>query len=140
MMEKIKETLKNKPSEIKRVQNGFSEELFLDLQYDESLWDSYDKLSNTYAYKLIENGRVDDVMVHIERFTPTKNLFIALLDEEDNLDFTVNWKDFFNKMPIGEKMATELADRGVLQHLDFNDFNFRIDKKLYDKLVKQSKK
>ena len=142
MVEKKEELLENKSSKAKKVQNYFSEELCLDLQWNENVWTKYDKLSNTYAYKMIDEGKWDVVIDHIKRFSPTRDLFKALLEDADDCGELVpeemGWIDYFTKMPINDNIANDLAKRGILWYFPFDKFNFKINEKRYYELMKES--
>ena len=144
MAEKMQENhLNNKMSKTSKVKKTFSKELFLDLLYDK--WDQYDKLANTYAYKLMEeNERPDEVIDHLEKFTPTRKLFEELVwwyifEELDIIDFV----DYFKGegIVVRKDVIDDLVEAGQFNYLgDYEDFNFQISEDEYNKLKKKSER
>ena len=129
-----KKWLESKSSQKEKIKESFSEELLLDLMYGFNR-EKYDKLSNQYAYKMIEEGHWEDVLNHLEKFNPTRQLFEKLLDDDCIVDpYDVEEFKWLNKNSL-EKILWHEPRWIDLYDLNGVKTDFWVDKNTWMKYV-----
>ena len=126
--------LESKPRKNEKIKESFSEELLLDLMYGGNR-EKYDKLSNQYAYKMVEEGHWEDVLNHLEKFNPTRQLFEKLLDKDCIVDpYDVEKFKWLNKGTL-EKILWHEPRWISLYDLNGVNTDFWVDKNIWMKYV-----